>query len=127
MSCVFRVLGTPTPENWPSATTLPDYNKITFDPIEPVGIASVLPEASHAAAALVASLLQFESKNRPSAAEMLHDLYFFSDPIPAHHSELPIPVPQHVAAAADPDGHAGSAGHPPRHPPPMVLVNRRDL
>ena len=64
MSCVFRVLGTPTPENWPSATTLPDYNKITFDRIEPVGVASVLPEASASAAELVASLLQFESGAR---------------------------------------------------------------
>ena len=120
-------MGTPTPENWPNAASLPDYNKITFDPIESIGIAAVLPEASSTAAALVASVLQFESINRPSAAEMLHDLYFFSDPIPAHQFELPRPISQHEAAAADPDGHAGHGGHPPRHVPPMVLVDRLDL
>ena len=31
MSCVFRILGTPTPETWHGMDALPDYSKITFD------------------------------------------------------------------------------------------------
>jgi hypothetical protein len=67
--------GTPTLQNWPAANALPDFEKICFDPIAPLGVVSVLPEASAAAAAMVVGCLVFESATRPSASEMLRNVY----------------------------------------------------
>jgi hypothetical protein len=58
------VLGTPTPTNWPGSEKLPDFNKITFDPIEPLGLAAMLPDAAPMAVTLLEALLQFESARR---------------------------------------------------------------
>ncbi|XP_065911299.1 cyclin-dependent kinase 20-like [Dysidea avara] len=99
--CVLRVLGTPNETVWPGVTELPDYNKIMFSEMPPIPLEEIVPDASPMALELVKKFLVYSSKKRISAAKALLDAYFFVWPLPAHHSELPIPnrQPQHGAVA----------------------------
>ncbi|KAI0936884.1 hypothetical protein AcV5_004914 [Taiwanofungus camphoratus] len=40
---IFKVLGTPTEENWPAFKTLPDASKVTFLVVPPVDLQTLLP------------------------------------------------------------------------------------
>ncbi|XP_071960531.1 cyclin-dependent kinase 20-like [Antedon mediterranea] len=91
LCCVLRVLGTPTEETWPGMKDLPDYNKITFPENAPIPLEEIVPDASPEALDLLKRFLVYPSKQRISAAEGLIHPYFFTEPLPAHHSELPIP------------------------------------
>ncbi|KAG8129820.1 hypothetical protein E2320_016481 [Naja naja] len=68
LCCVLRVLGTPNQKTWP-----------------------VVPDASPQAVQLLKEFLVYPSKQRMQAAQALLHPYFFTPPLPAHHSELPIP------------------------------------
>ena len=92
LCCVLRVLGTPTEEIWPGMKSLPDYQKIIFPENEPIPFEEIFPDASAEALDLVKKFLVYDSKKRISATEALLHPYFFTEPLPAHHSELPIPV-----------------------------------
>ena len=92
LCCVLRVLGTPTEDIWPGMKSLPDYQKIIFPENEPIPFEEIFPDASPEALDLVEKFLVYDSKKRISAAEALLHPYFFTEPLPAHHSELPIPV-----------------------------------
>ncbi|XP_013408283.1 cyclin-dependent kinase 20 [Lingula anatina] len=103
LCCVLRVLGTPTEATWPGMSELPDYNKITFPENPPIPFELILPDSSAIALDLLKRFLVYPSKERISAKEALLHPYFFMEPLPAHHSELPIPQrgkklrrPQHV-------------------------------
>lgn len=92
LCCVLSVLGTPDESTWPGLTRLPDYNKISFSEFARVPFEELVPDASPAAVNLLSRFLVYNSKARVPAKEaLLHD-YFFKDPLPAHHSELPIPT-----------------------------------
>ncbi|XP_048475884.1 cyclin-dependent kinase 20-like [Rhincodon typus] len=91
LCCVLRVLGTPNERIWPEIKELPDYNKITFKENPPIPLEHVVPDASTEAVDLLKRFLVYPSKQRISAAEALLHPYFFKEPLPAHHSELPIP------------------------------------
>merc|ERR1712142_547765 len=91
LCCVLRVLGTPTEETWPGMTELPDFNKITFPENPPMPFEEILPDASPEAIDLVRQFLVYPSKQRISAKKALLHPYFFTEPLPAHHSDLPIP------------------------------------
>ncbi|XP_022098738.1 cyclin-dependent kinase 20-like [Acanthaster planci] len=91
LCCVLRVLGTPTEKTWPGMEQLPDYNKITFPENPPIPFEEVVPDASPEALDLLKKFLVYPSKQRISAAEALLHPYFFTEPLLAHHSELPIP------------------------------------
>lgn len=95
LCCVLRVLGTPTEASWPGMTSLPDYNKITFADFPSVPFEQVVPDASSEALSLLEKFLVFPSEERLPAADALLHPYFFTEPLPAHHSELPIPTRQH--------------------------------
>lgn len=88
---VLRTLGTPTPEDWPQMESLPDYNKITFPDMPAVPFEQIIPEASPEALHLFGRFLIYAAEKRISAADALVHPYFFSEPLPAHHSDLPIP------------------------------------
>jgi cell cycle related kinase len=88
---VLKILGTPNEETWPGVSQLPDYNKITFVDMSPVPIEEVVPDASVEAVDLLKCFLVYNSKKRLAAAKGLLHSYFFTYPLPAHHSELPIP------------------------------------
>ncbi|KAK7481799.1 hypothetical protein BaRGS_00026946 [Batillaria attramentaria] len=78
---VIRVLGTPNEKTWPgiSDEDLPDFHKISFSPCQPMPLEEIFPDASPEALDLLKCFLA-----------LLHP-YFFTEPLPAHHSELPIP------------------------------------
>lgn len=100
LCCVLRVLGTPNETIWPGMSQLPDYNKITFPDMPPVPFEEVVPNASKEALDLLRKFLMYHSEKRMSAAEALVHPYFFTPPLPAHHSELPTPTRQtHTHAA----------------------------
>lgn len=88
--CVLRVLGTPSQGQ--GMTELPDYNKIVFPEMPPIPLENIVPDASPEAVDLLKRFLVYHSKERISAAEALLHPYFFTEPLPAHHSELPIPA-----------------------------------
>ncbi|XP_064399850.1 cyclin-dependent kinase 20-like [Halichondria panicea] len=89
--CVLRVLGTPNESIWPGLLELPDYKKIEFPDMPPIPLEEVVPEASPEALNLLNKFLIYNSKKRIQASDALLDPYLFSPPLPAHHSELPIP------------------------------------
>ncbi|XP_031149037.1 cyclin-dependent kinase 20 isoform X2 [Sander lucioperca] len=91
LCCVLRVLGTPTQESWPEIVELPDYNKITFKENPAIPLEEIVPDTSPQAVDLLYKFLVYPSKQRCSARQALLHPYFFSSPLPAHHSELPIP------------------------------------
>ncbi|XP_060076422.1 cyclin-dependent kinase 20-like [Ylistrum balloti] len=91
LCCVLRVLGTPNESIWPGISELPDFNKITFPDNQPIPLEEIVPDATHEALSLLKKLLVYPTKSRISAKDALLHPYFFSEPLPAHHSELPIP------------------------------------
>ncbi|XP_061470042.1 cyclin-dependent kinase 20 isoform X1 [Rhineura floridana] len=91
LCCVLRVLGTPNQKIWPEITELPDYNKISFKEKLPIPLEQVVPDASPQAVQLLKQFLLYPSKQRVQAPQALLHPYFFTPPLPAHHSELPIP------------------------------------
>lgn len=90
---VIRVLGTPNEKTWPgmSKLDLPDYHKISFPDKPPIPLEEIVPDASEEALALLKQFLVYPSNQRISAKKALLHPYFFTEPLPAHHSELPIP------------------------------------
>ncbi|XP_077936876.1 cyclin-dependent kinase 20 isoform X8 [Gasterosteus aculeatus] len=91
LCCVLRVLGTPTEDSWPEIVELPDYNKITFKENPAIPLEQIVPDSSPQAVDLLYNFLVYPSYRRCSARQALLHPFFFSSPIPAHHSELPIP------------------------------------
>lgn len=91
LCCVLRILGTPSPQIWPEITELPDYNKISFEEQAPVPLGEVLPDASPQALDLLGRFLLYPPRQRIAASQALLHQYFFTAPLPAHPSELPIP------------------------------------
>jgi len=91
LCCVLRVLGTPNEQKWPGMSSLPDYNKITFPENPPIPLEEVVPDASEDAIDLLKQFLIYTSSKRLAAQKALLHPYFFTEPLPAHHSELPIP------------------------------------
>ncbi|XP_054859623.1 cyclin-dependent kinase 20 [Eublepharis macularius] len=91
LCCVLRVLGTPNQKIWPESVELPDYKKISFKEKLPIPLEQVVPDASPQAVQLLKQFLVYPSKQRVRAAQALLHPYFFTPPLPAHHSELPIP------------------------------------
>lgn len=101
LCCVFRVLGTPNNSIWPGLEELPDYNKITFAHFEAIDLSLVTPDARPESLDLLRKFLVYSPGQRITAADALLHPYFFSEPLPAHHSELPIPTrPQHLATSS---------------------------
>ncbi|KAK3728556.1 hypothetical protein QZH41_011634 [Actinostola sp. cb2023] len=92
LCCVLRTLGTPNEEIWPDMADLPDYNKITFPDMPAIPLEKIVPDASDEAIDLLKKFLVYPSNSRIPASEALIHPYFFTEPLPAHHSELPIPA-----------------------------------
>ncbi|XP_014789537.1 cyclin-dependent kinase 20 isoform X3 [Octopus bimaculoides] len=91
LCCVLRVLGTPTEKTWPGMSELPDFKKITFPENPAIPIKEIVPDASAHASDLLGKFLVYPSKERIAAKKALLHPYFFSVPLPCHHSDLPVP------------------------------------
>lgn len=91
LSLVIRALGTPNEQNWPSLSELPDYNKIEFPFYAPVPFEELVPDACKEAVDLLQSFLVYRSDKRIKAKDGLLHAYFYVQPLPCHHTDLPIP------------------------------------
>ncbi|PRP77656.1 cell cycle related kinase isoform 1 [Planoprotostelium fungivorum] len=79
---IIQVLGTPTEDNWPGVSDLPDYHKINFQHTERVPWAKLLPDVPERAVSLLSQLLALDPAKRISADEAMRHPYFFADPPP---------------------------------------------
>jgi len=79
---IFKILGNPTEENWPSLSELPEF-KDPFRPEEGTGLNQLLTRLAHDPAALdlVSRMLAYEPGRRISAKEALLHSYFDQDTI----------------------------------------------
>ncbi|KAF8489308.1 kinase-like domain-containing protein [Gautieria morchelliformis] len=87
LKTTFRALGTPTEEDWPGHTKLPDYVPVGQFP-KPQ-LRDLFTAASADAVALLSKFLAYEPRRRVGAKEALHHPYFFALPFPTHPSKLP--------------------------------------
>ena len=101
LSCVFRSLGSPTAATWPGVEALPDYGKIHFEPVAAAGLDSLVPDADDRSMALLRKFLAYPAAQRLPAHRALLDHLFFTEPLPAHHTELPMPRQRHHGQVGD--------------------------
>lgn len=80
---VFQIMGSPNTETWPGVRSLPDYGKVNFPDMAPVDLQLVIPHAHKDDVRFLKLLLQLNPSNRPTAAEIKSDSYFFEPPVPA--------------------------------------------
>ncbi|KZV64661.1 Pkinase-domain-containing protein [Peniophora sp. CONT] len=96
LKTIFRALGTPTEEDWPGHTKLPDYVPVGQFPKTPMR--DLFTAASSDALNLLARCLTYEPRRRISAKDALSHPYFFALPYPTHPSKLPKTSAQQAAA-----------------------------
>jgi len=87
LKTTFRALGTPTEEEWPGHTKLPDYVPVGQFP-KPQ-LRDLFTAASTEAVSLLGKFLTYEPRKRIAAKETLFHPYFFALPYPTHPSKLP--------------------------------------
>jgi len=83
----FRALGTPTEDDWPGHTKLPDYVPVGQFPKQ--SLRDLFTAASADALNLMGGCLLYEPRKRLTAREALQHPYFFALPYPTHPSKLP--------------------------------------
>ncbi|KAI5740590.1 hypothetical protein M8J76_005307 [Diaphorina citri] len=104
LAMVLHKLGTPTEDSWPGLKDLPDYNKITFAPSDPVPWSTMLPNASPDTLDLISKLLLYDGQKRLPANEALLHKYFFTHPLPCIERDLPKPETNHRELLKQEDG-----------------------
>ncbi|KAL1461133.1 hypothetical protein WDU94_013063 [Cyamophila willieti] len=75
LAMVLHKLGTPTEDSWPGLKDLPDYNKITFAPSDPVPFSTMLPNASQDTIDLISKLLLYDGQKRIPANEVSKEIF----------------------------------------------------
>ncbi|KAF8498592.1 kinase-like domain-containing protein [Russula emetica] len=112
---IFRALGTPTEEEWPGHTKLPDYVSVGQFPRTP--LRDLFTAASGDALNLLSKSIIYEPRRRISARDALNHPYFFALPYPTHPSKLPKTAAQTAAASSRPldevDGNVDPSGGGP--------------
>ncbi|KAL0476506.1 cyclin-dependent kinase [Acrasis kona] len=126
LDMIFKVCGTPTPENWPDATKLPSYKepKVACDRVLRKKFFSDNTKWSREAIDLFDNLLQLDPAKRPSAKDCLNHDWFWKNgkPIPPKHlpeksiNELSVKQRKHHPPGQAP---AGSSSSQPNVPPPV--------
>ncbi|CAK5273806.1 unnamed protein product [Mycena citricolor] len=96
LKTIFRALGTPTEQDWPGHTKLPDYVPIGQFPKTP--LRDLFTAASADTLNLLGQCLVYEPRKRLSAKDALNHAYFFALPYPSHPSKLPKCAAQITAA-----------------------------
>ncbi|KAL1915564.1 uncharacterized protein VTP21DRAFT_6688 [Calcarisporiella thermophila] len=89
---IFHALGTPTEQDWPGMTNLPDY--VSFKTFPKVPLRTYFSAAGNDALDLLEKMLQFDPNKRISARDSLHHPYFKNKPRPTPPSKLPKHKPE---------------------------------
>jgi len=114
LKTIFRALGTPTEEEWPGHTKLPDYVSVGQFPRTP--LRDLFTAASADTLNLLGKSIIYEPRRRISARDALNHPYFFALPNPTQPSKLPKTAAQTAASARpldDVDGNVDLAGPGP--------------
>jgi len=72
---IFRILGTPTEESWPTMVDLPEY-KPDFPQFEPQPLSKIAPKLDQVGWDLLSSMLRYEPQQRISAKAAMQHPYF---------------------------------------------------
>ncbi|KAJ6735621.1 CYCLIN-DEPENDENT KINASE E-1 [Salix viminalis] len=94
MWAIFKVLGHPTLEKWPTLASLPhwhnDVEHIQGHKYENTGLHSVVPlSAKGAPFDLLSKMLEYDPRKRITAAQALEHDYFRSEPLPGRNALVP--------------------------------------
>jgi len=89
LKTIFRALGTPTEDEWPGHTKLPDY--VPVGQFQKAPLRDLFTAASADCLNLLGKCLLYEPRRRIGAKEALNHPYFFALPNPTHPSKLPKP------------------------------------
>ncbi|KAI0255934.1 Pkinase-domain-containing protein [Lactifluus subvellereus] len=112
LKTIFRALGTPTEEEWPGHTKLPDYVSVGQFPRTP--LRDLFTAASTDTLNLLSRCIAYEPRRRIGARDALNHPYFFALPYPTHPSKLPKTAAQTASASARPldevDGNVEPSG-----------------
>merc|ERR1719401_630204 len=73
---IFRVLGTPTPEKWPTVNELPDWDQLVIQLVQATPWKNIVPNLTDAGMDLLAMMLEFDPSRRVSAKAGLQHGYF---------------------------------------------------
>lgn len=87
LKTIFRALGTPTEEEWPGHTKLPDY--VPVGQFTKSSMRDLFTAATADCSNLLSKFFIYEPRKRISARDALHHPYFFALPNPTHPSKLP--------------------------------------
>ncbi|THH10359.1 hypothetical protein EW145_g1399 [Phellinidium pouzarii] len=87
LKTIFRALGTPSEDDWPGHTKLPDYVPVGQFPKSP--LRDLFTAATADALNLLSRCLIYEPRKRISCKDALNHAYFFALPYPTLPSKLP--------------------------------------
>jgi serine/threonine protein kinase len=75
---IFRLLGTPTVQDYPGIVELPDYSPEQFPPYPPprAGLASLVPTLDVTGVDLLSQMLQYDPARRVTAQAALQHAFF---------------------------------------------------
>uniref|UniRef100_A0A8P4KA53 cyclin-dependent kinase n=1 Tax=Dicentrarchus labrax TaxID=13489 RepID=A0A8P4KA53_DICLA len=73
---IFRLLGTPTEENWPGICSIEEFKSYNFPKYKPQPLINHAPRLDGEGIELLLSFLKYESKKRISAEEAMKQSYF---------------------------------------------------
>ncbi|XP_008296170.1 cyclin-dependent kinase 17 [Stegastes partitus] len=73
---IFRLLGTPTEENWPGISSIEEFKSYNFPKYKPQPLINHAPRLDGEGIELLLSFLRYESKKRISADEAMKHSYF---------------------------------------------------
>jgi len=85
---IFETLGTPTEEDWPGLTSLPDY--VAFKPCPGIPLSDIFIAADDHTINMLNEMLRFDPAKRVNCTQALQSKYFYSDPKPTHPENLPV-------------------------------------
>uniref|UniRef100_A0A4W6F4L4 cyclin-dependent kinase n=1 Tax=Lates calcarifer TaxID=8187 RepID=A0A4W6F4L4_LATCA len=73
---IFRLLGTPTEENWPGISSIEEFKSYNFPKYKPQPLINHAPRLDSEGIELLLAFLRYESKKRISADEAMKHSYF---------------------------------------------------